>query len=144
MTFDTHFRTMMGVKPVQAVKALHALGVRVMGANCGNGPGEIERVIGEMVAVKPADVFLIAQSNAGLPKYDATKQISLRRHAGGDGGVRVEDEGAGRQLYRRVLRLDASAHCGDAGGAERLRSGGAEERRGKGGREKVDSEPSRA
>ena len=40
------------------------------------GPGEIERVIGEMVAVKPADVFLIAQSNAGLPKYQtATKQI---------------------------------------------------------------------
>jgi 5-methyltetrahydrofolate--homocysteine methyltransferase len=76
MTFDTHFRTMMGVKPAQALKALHAMGVRVMGANCGNGPGEIERVIGEMVAVKPADVFLIAQSNAGLPKYEtATKQI---------------------------------------------------------------------
>jgi 5-methyltetrahydrofolate--homocysteine methyltransferase len=33
-------------------------------------------VIGEMVAVKPADVFLIAQSNAGLPKYEtATKLI---------------------------------------------------------------------
>ena len=76
MTFDTHFRTMMGVKPVQAVKALHEMGVRVLGANCGNGPGEIERVIGEMAAVKPADVFLIAQSNAGLPKYEtATKQI---------------------------------------------------------------------
>jgi len=76
MTFDTHFRTMMGVKPVQAVKALYDMGVRVLGANCGNGPGEIERVIGEMVAVKPADVFLIAQSNAGLPKYEtATKQI---------------------------------------------------------------------
>ena len=104
MTFDTHFRTMMGVKPVQAVKALYDMGVRVLGANCGNGPGEIERVIGEMVAVKPADVFLIAQSNAGLPKYEtATKQIH-RRHAGGDGRVRAEDEGAGHQLHRRVLR----------------------------------------
>ena len=70
MTFDTHFRTMMGVKPAQAVKALYAMGIRVIGANCGNGPGEIERVIGEMVAVKPADVFLVAQSNAGLPKVD--------------------------------------------------------------------------
>jgi len=69
MTFDTHFRTMMGVKPVQAVKALYGMGVRVIGANCGNGPGEVERIIGEMVAVKPADVYLIAQSNAGLPKY---------------------------------------------------------------------------
>jgi methionine synthase I (cobalamin-dependent) len=76
MTFDTNFRTMMGVKPVQALNALYALGVRAIGANCGNGPQEIERVIGEMAAAKPGDVFLIAQSNAGLPKYDsATKQI---------------------------------------------------------------------
>jgi len=73
LTFDTHFRTMMGVKPVQALKALYAMGVRVIGANCGNGPGEIERVIGEIVAVKPADVYLIAQSNAGLPKYVANE-----------------------------------------------------------------------
>lgn len=71
MTFDTNFRTMMGVKPAAAVKAIRALGVRVIGANCGNGPGEIERVVGEMVAVKPDDVFLVAQSNAGLPHYDA-------------------------------------------------------------------------
>lgn len=70
MTFDTHFRTMMGVKPAQALKALYGLGVRVIGANCGNGPAEIERIMSEMVAVKPDDVFLIAQSNAGLPKYD--------------------------------------------------------------------------
>ncbi|MGQ9490053.1 MAG: betaine--homocysteine S-methyltransferase [Anaerolineae bacterium] len=73
LTFDTHFRTMMGVKPAQAVKALYNMGVRVIGANCGNGPAEIERVIGEMVAVKPEDVFLVAQSNAGLPKYDKGK-----------------------------------------------------------------------
>jgi 5-methyltetrahydrofolate--homocysteine methyltransferase len=72
MTFDTHFRTMMGVKPAAAVRAIHSLGVRVIGANCGNGPGEIERVIGEMAAAKPEDVFLVAQSNAGLPRYDAT------------------------------------------------------------------------
>jgi 5-methyltetrahydrofolate--homocysteine methyltransferase len=42
-----------------------------LGANCGNGPGEIERVVGEMVAAKPEDVFVVAQSNAGLPHYDA-------------------------------------------------------------------------
>ena len=74
MTFDTRFRTMMGVKPVQAVEALYDCGIRVMGANCGNGPDEIERIVSEMAAVKPADVFLIAQSNAGLPKY-VDKQI---------------------------------------------------------------------
>jgi 5-methyltetrahydrofolate--homocysteine methyltransferase len=71
MTFDTNFRTMMGVKPAAAVKAIRSLGVRVIGANCGNGPGEIERVIGEMIAAKPDDVFLVAQSNAGLPQVDA-------------------------------------------------------------------------
>jgi 5-methyltetrahydrofolate--homocysteine methyltransferase len=71
MTFDTNFRTMMGVKPAAAVKAIHSLGVRVIGANCGNGPGEIERVVGEMIAAKPGDVFLVAQSNAGLPRVDA-------------------------------------------------------------------------
>jgi 5-methyltetrahydrofolate--homocysteine methyltransferase len=69
MTFDTRFRTMMGVKPVQAIDALYGWGVRVMGANCGNGPGEIERIASEMAAAKPADVYLIAQSNAGLPQY---------------------------------------------------------------------------
>lgn len=71
MTFDTNFRTMMGVKPAAALKTIHSLGVQVIGANCGNGPAEIERVITEMVAVVPPDVFLVAQSNAGLPKYDA-------------------------------------------------------------------------
>jgi len=76
MTFDTHFRTMMGVKPAAAVNAIRSLGVRVIGANCGNGPGEIERIIGEMAAVKPDDVFLVAQSNAGLPRVDeASDQV---------------------------------------------------------------------
>ncbi len=73
MTFDTRFRTMMGVKPVQALEALYGWGGRVIGATCGNGPDEIERVVGEMAAVKPADVYLIAQSNAGLPKYEQKK-----------------------------------------------------------------------
>ena len=87
MTFDTHFRTMMGVKPVQAVQALYgkeATGLhksdadrlRIYGRFCLTHRGEIERIIAEMVAVKPSDVFLIAQSNAGLPKYEtSSKQI---------------------------------------------------------------------
>lgn len=69
MTFDTRGRTMMGVKPTQAIQALYAQGIRVMGANCGNGPAETEATLAQMAAIKPADVFLIAQSNAGLPKY---------------------------------------------------------------------------
>jgi methionine synthase I (cobalamin-dependent) len=71
MTFDTNFRTMMGVKPSKALQHIYGLGVRVLGANCGNGPAEIERVMEEMTASKPEGVFLVAQSNAGIPSFDA-------------------------------------------------------------------------
>jgi 5-methyltetrahydrofolate--homocysteine methyltransferase len=69
MSFDTHFRTMMGVKPVQALAAIAALGVRVIGANCGNGPAEIERVMTEMSQALPEGVVLMAKSNAGMPRW---------------------------------------------------------------------------
>ncbi len=69
MTFDTKFRTMMGVTPVRALQTLSEAGIKIIGANCGNGPAEIRRVMGEMAAVRPEGVYLIAQSNAGLPKW---------------------------------------------------------------------------
>jgi 5-methyltetrahydrofolate--homocysteine methyltransferase len=69
MSFDTHFRTMMGVKPVDALAAITGLGVRVIGANCGNGPAEIERVLTEMSQAKPEGVMLMAKSNAGMPRW---------------------------------------------------------------------------
>jgi methionine synthase I (cobalamin-dependent) len=89
MTFDTNFRTMMGVKPAKALQYIYALGVRVLGANCGNGPAEIERVMEEMTASRPEDVLLVAQSNAGIPsfdpatgrmRYDATPEV-MAAHA---------------------------------------------------------------
>ena len=123
MTFDTHFRTMMGIKPVQAVKALYDMGVRVLGANCGNGPGEIERVIGEMVGGQTGRRLPDRPVQRGPAEVrDRHQADSLRRHAGGDGGVRAQDEGAGHQLYRRVLRLDAGAYRGDESSVERLSS----------------------
>ncbi len=69
MSFDTHFRTMMGVKPVDALATITGLGVRVIGANCGNGPAEIERVLTEMSQAKPEGVMLMAKSNAGMPRW---------------------------------------------------------------------------
>ncbi len=82
MTFDTNYRTMMGVTPVQAVQTLHGWGVAVVGANCGNGPAEIERIMYEMAQAKPEGVVLMAQSNAGLPRwldgdisYDGTPDV---------------------------------------------------------------------
>ncbi len=80
MTFDTHYHTMMGVSPKQAAETIGQWGVVAFGANCGNGPEEIIRVIGEMKEVAP-DAWLIAKANAGLPRlvhgetiYDATPE----------------------------------------------------------------------
>lgn len=82
MTFDTHYHTMMGVAPKVAVQKLAGWGVKIVGANCGNGPDEIRRVIREMREVRPEGVFLMAQSNAGLPHfhdgeivYDGTPEV---------------------------------------------------------------------
>jgi len=69
MSFDTNFRTMMGVKPVAALAALAGWGVGIVGANCGNGPAEIERVMTEMSAAPHAGVALMAKSNAGMPRW---------------------------------------------------------------------------
>lgn len=71
LTFDTNFHTMMGVSPKQAVETLSGWGVFLIGANCGNGPGEIEAVMTEMAQHRPDGVYLMAQSNAGMPQYNS-------------------------------------------------------------------------
>jgi methionine synthase I (cobalamin-dependent) len=94
MTFDTHGHTMMGVKPEQAVEFLKAYDLTAIGANCGNGPGEIEAVVTAMRTVAP-DVPLIAKANAGIPhwegselRYDGTPEVMA------DYAARVRDLGA--------------------------------------------------
>jgi 5-methyltetrahydrofolate--homocysteine methyltransferase len=81
MTFDTHGHTMMGVSPKKAVENLGQLDLMVMGANCGNGPDEIEDVIRIMHDISP-EATLIAKANAGIPKlvgkeivYDGTPAL---------------------------------------------------------------------
>ena len=85
MSFDTNLRTMMGVKPAMAVKQLAALGVRIIGANCGRGTDEMSQIAKELVEARPEGVFIITQSNAGLPKlqgdvfiYDGTPEEMAR------------------------------------------------------------------
>ncbi|MEI6219738.1 MAG: homocysteine S-methyltransferase family protein [Actinomycetes bacterium] len=68
LSFDTNLRTMMGVKPAAAVTALAAMGVRIIGANCGRGVDEMLLIAKELVGARPEGVFIITQSNAGLPK----------------------------------------------------------------------------
>lgn len=78
-SFDTNLRTMMGVKPAVAVTTLAAQGVRIIGANCGRGVDEMRVIAKELTEARPDGVFIITQSNAGLPKlvggdfiYDGT------------------------------------------------------------------------
>lgn len=83
MTFDTKGFTMMGVSPSQAVHELAELNLAAMGANCGNGPDELEATICAMHQTDP-NVILVAKGNAGMPKlvdgratYDATPEHML-------------------------------------------------------------------
>jgi len=87
MSFDTNGRTMFGVTPTAAVKALAALGVRAVGGNCGRGPEQMRDVLREMQEARPDGVYLMAVSNAGLPhpvgdhfEYDGTPEI-MAAHA---------------------------------------------------------------
>ncbi len=68
MSFDTNLRTMMGVRPSEAVVALAALGVDVAGANCGRGVDEMRVIAAQMAQNRPEGTLLIMQSNAGLPQ----------------------------------------------------------------------------
>ena len=67
MTFDTHGRTMMGVKPETAATTLASYGASAVGGNCGNGVDEIITVVEKMHATAP-DAILVAKANAGIPK----------------------------------------------------------------------------
>lgn len=68
LSFDTNLHTMMGVKPANAITEIAKMGVRLIGANCGRGTDEMRIVAEQMAAVKPADVHILLQSNAGLPQ----------------------------------------------------------------------------
>ncbi len=87
LSFDTNLRSMMGVRPADAVAALAEAGVDAVGANCGRGPEEMEIIAAELVKARAGDVLIVAQSNAGLPQlvgdrfeYDAPPE-ELADHA---------------------------------------------------------------
>ena len=84
MTFDTRLHTIMGVSPKKAAETLNGWGVEAVGANCGTGPQEVEKVMEEMKEASP-EAVLVAQPNAGIPRlvqgrtqFDATPEIMAR------------------------------------------------------------------
>lgn len=74
MSFDTHGRTMMGVKPADAAKELWAMGVDVVGANCGRTLSENLEAIRHMREVLP-EATLMAKPNAGLPRMEGAESV---------------------------------------------------------------------
>ena len=81
MSFDTKGRTMMGVKPEKAAKEIAAMGVAVIGANCGRTLTETLEAVKKMREILP-DALLLAKPNAGLPRttagelvYDVTPEV---------------------------------------------------------------------
>jgi 5-methyltetrahydrofolate--homocysteine methyltransferase len=87
LSFDTNLRTMMGVRPGDAVTVLAEAGVDAVGANCGRGPEEMAVIAAQLAEARPEGLLLVAQSNAGLPQvvgdhfeYDATP-ADMAEHA---------------------------------------------------------------
>ena len=112
LSFDTNLRTMMGVRPGEAVAALAEAGVDAVGANCGRGPEEMEAIAAQLAEARPEGLLLVAQSNAGLPQvvgdhfeYDATP-ADMAEHARRPCRDRHRPD-------RRLLRLHARARRRD-------------------------------
>jgi methionine synthase I (cobalamin-dependent) len=85
MTFDTGGRTMMGVRPEEAMRRSKSLPGRPLafGANCGIGPAQLlDSVLGLARGADAEDV-IVAKSNCGLPamgddmkvRYNGTPKI---------------------------------------------------------------------
>jgi 5-methyltetrahydrofolate--homocysteine methyltransferase len=73
-SFDTRGRTMMGVKPEQAVDEIWPLGIAAIGANCGRTLSETLQAIHEMRMAIP-EAILFAKPNAGLPHTDGSELV---------------------------------------------------------------------
>lgn len=87
MTFQQKLHTIMGVSAPQAAEALAGWGATAIGANCGTGPEEVEKVLEQMKGAVP-DAFLVAKANAGVPRlvqgrteYNATPEL-MAEYAG--------------------------------------------------------------
>ena len=78
MTFDTGGRTMMGVKPADAMRNSKNLSTKpvAFGANCGIGPAQLlDSVIGIAQGAESCDV-IVAKSNCGLPLMGDDMKVS--------------------------------------------------------------------
>lgn len=68
-SYDRGTRTMMGVKPKDAIKKFSEMGAVMVGANCGTTLDNMEAVVKEYQTAKP-DAPLWVKPNAGVPHMD--------------------------------------------------------------------------
>ncbi len=73
MTFDDGGRSVLGTPPEAAAVTLDALGVEVVGSNCGLGVDGIYTILEKMRSV--TSLPLISQANAGLPQLRDGKTV---------------------------------------------------------------------
>jgi len=66
-TVKGEYRTMMGVSPEEAAKAMLKAGAHIIGSNCGNGIEQMIDVVKEMRKAAPGAAILV-HANAGLPQ----------------------------------------------------------------------------
>jgi methionine synthase I (cobalamin-dependent) len=100
MTFDTGGRTMMGIRPSDALRMSKTLPARPLafGANCGVGPAQLlDSILGLAQAAEPGDV-IVSKSNCGLPvmgddmrvRYDGTPGVmAAYARLARDAGARI-------------------------------------------------------
>lgn len=70
--FNRRGRTLMGLRAADAAQRLQDEGADIVGANCGEGP---EAVLAALSAMRPVtNLYLAAQSNAGIPQLGETGQ----------------------------------------------------------------------
>jgi 5-methyltetrahydrofolate--homocysteine methyltransferase len=73
-SFDSHGRTMMGLKPSTAATELSQLEISVIGANCGRTLSETLSAIQEIKTASPGKTWM-AKPNAGLPHLDSDYSV---------------------------------------------------------------------
>lgn len=69
MTFEPDGRTLYGTDAETAAVVLESLGASAIGVNCSTGPGQMRRIVADMVSCT-SGVPIIAKPNAGLPYLD--------------------------------------------------------------------------
>ena len=65
-TVQGEYRSMMGVGPVDAARAMREAGADIVGTNCGNGFERMIDIVKQIAAGQP-DVPILVHANAGMP-----------------------------------------------------------------------------